>query len=105
MVIVYSYVSTEKNVEGFHMTPKKIKMFFLAISFVVTTIFFIKYLVVVLMYFKDPLGFSFTPIFIGIGLMIAMVLHLGGYVLIMEEKQKVRKVEDIENWWEKWDRV
>lgn len=88
------------------MTPKRIKAILISVSLAVTLFFFVKSLVVVVMYFKNPLDFSFAKVLVCVGLMFLIFGHLGGYVWIMEDKQRVRrKVEDDPEWWTKWDRV
>lgn len=83
---------------------KKVKMIGLAVTFTVTLFFFLKHLFTVLAFIKSPLDFKFQPIFISIGLLFLLVFHLAGYVFIMDEKAKVKKVTDIDEWWTKWDR-
>lgn len=83
---------------------KKTKVILMLVSLSVTAVFFLKYMIQILMYFKNPMTFSFTPVFIWVGLLFLLLLHLAFYVSIMDDKPKVRKVEDIDEWWTKWDR-
>jgi hypothetical protein len=104
MGFVYSFIFTKKIIEGFYMTAKKIKIIGLLVTFLVTLYYFVIYLIRVISFFRNPLEFSFMPVFIGIILLFVMLFHLGGYVLIMDEKAKKHKVEDIDEWWTKWNR-
>lgn len=83
---------------------KKTKIILMLCSLSVTAVFFMIYMVKIIMYFKNPMSFNFTTVFIWVGLLFLMLLHAAYYVMIMEDKPKVRKVEDIEEWWTKWDR-
>lgn len=88
-----------------HMTVKKLKLILLSITLLITFFFFVKYLVLIISYFKNPLAFSILPIFVCIFLLFVILFHIGGFVLVADSKKKVRKVEDVEEWWTKWDRV
>lgn len=103
--IVLSDVISKKIVEVVHLSKKKKKIIAMSITLIPTFFYFIKYFVQVIGYFKNPLGFSFMGLFILISLAFLILGHFAFYVLIMEDKEKVKKVEDIEEWWTRWDRT
>ena len=88
------------------MTPKKIKLIVAGISLAVTFVFFIIKLLTIISYFSNPFIFSFVQIGITISLMFVILAHFAFMVSIMEDKPRRKKyVEDIEEWWTKWDRA
>lgn len=75
------------------------------ISFLVCMYFFVKNILEILNFLHNPTSFNFVPIFFATILLVFLVMHFGFYVLIMDEKQKVRKKIEDDGWETKWDRV
>jgi hypothetical protein len=85
---------------------KKAKVRIMMVTLPICFVFWVIELVRVISYFANPMSFSFLHLALVMALMFIMLGHWAWYVVIMNDKPKKRKyIEDVENWWEKWDRV
>lgn len=55
--------------------------------------------------FKSPEGFTLTPILFAVIILVLLLCHVGLYVVLMDKKDMRHVVDDVEEWWTKWDRV
>lgn len=64
---------------------------------------FLYFLFKVMMFMKHPMDFSFLPIFYLMGTVIALFINALLYVHFMDMNVKKYKIEDVEDWKQKWD--
>lgn len=64
---------------------------------------FLYYLFTLMSYFRDPLAFKFMTLFLLMGMVIGLFVHMLLYVHFMDMKQRKFKIEDEEEWERKWD--
>jgi hypothetical protein len=87
------------------MTRKKWIMSVVSLSCAGTLYFFITTLLKVFGFFKNPLEFSFGTLFYLMLFTVLLFGHMVAYVHFMDTKPKVSDIQDIDEWWTKWDRV
>jgi hypothetical protein len=90
--------------EEFYM-KKEIWYVLLSISGVFFLYLFVRSIIRVTKIFDDPNGFNLFPVVWSVLLLMALLFHVGGYVMVMDKKQFVQKIEDDDEWWTRWDRV
>lgn len=87
------------------MKSRNRKFILISISLFLFFLLFMNYLLDVIGFIGNPTNFSFKPLLYCVGLLVVMFLHGAAYVAFMDQKDKVRKIVDEEEWWKKWDRV
>lgn len=100
---VFHYYPVSQTVFEAHHMNKKIIMVLITSSASVFGIGFLYFMFQVLAFLKNPLAFSWVPIFCLLGMVVALFVHLLLYVHFMDMKPKKFKIEDIDEWWKKWD--
>lgn len=85
---------------------KKIKRILLTISFSAFTIIFIFNLVGVISYVTNPMDFELMNLIYTLLFFVVMLVHVGVYIATLNEKDKVvKQIDDVEEWWKKWDMI
>jgi len=71
----------------------------------VVTYFFVTNLITVFGFAKNPLDFGFKPIIIAVSCLVSYLFIVGLFLVVQDRKDLKMDVEDVEEWWTKWDQV
>lgn len=84
------------------MTKKK-KKIIVGISFIVFSFLFLYYFSQVVSFVFHPANFNFFQLLMAIFLLFVVLIHVAFFINLIAVKDKVRTVDDIDQWWTKWD--
>ena len=102
---IYWYFSNEEDRKVCVMTKKQ-KIAIMFVTLTLTIILWIFKLISVITFFFNPMSFNFTDLILCLFSMFVILGHWAFYVSIMNDKNKrLKTIVDVDNWWEKWDRV
>jgi len=100
-----NHARTTNHFEEDFMKSRNRRFLIISVSLLFFFSLFVYKLLEIVKIIRDPTTFTFTPLLTCVGLIVVMFFHGAAYVLFMDKKDKVKVIDDDEEWWTKWDRV